>query len=139
MLRITLPACRCTGNHAIRTLPYIPATSNNISTFAGTGTSGSCGEDGPVSTTPLTSPDGLAVDSGSFFVYFSEPSCHRVRVITLSTLLISTVVGTGDAFYSGDGSLGVVTSLVTPRGLCVDSSLNLYIAGMSSRMSCRSA
>jgi sugar lactone lactonase YvrE len=50
-----------------------------------------------------------------------------VRKITVSTGIITTVVGTGSFGYSGDGQSPTSASLCNPHGLAFDSSGNYYI------------
>jgi sugar lactone lactonase YvrE len=47
---------------------------------------------------------------------------------TTSTLIIKTLVGTGEPGYVGDGGPAAAASLNEPKGLCVDREGNLYIA-----------
>ena len=47
---------------------------------------------------------------------------------TTSTLIIKTLVGTGEPGYAGDGGPAAAASLNEPKGLCVDREGNLYIA-----------
>lgn len=77
----------------------------------------------------MNHPDGLAFDSNNGVLFYSEPACHRVRAFSIATGSITTIVGTGGAGFSGDGQLGVAAMLRSPRGLCLDSYLDLYITG----------
>lgn len=124
---IFCPTSSSAGNSVIRAYDLVSA---GISTVAGTGTPG-CGADGDIATlTQLNRPDGLAYDSTNSILYFSEPTCYRVRAIPFSTTrVVSTVAGTGTAGFSGDGLPGTASMLSAPRGLCLDTSLDLYITG----------
>jgi hypothetical protein len=53
---------------------------------------------------------------------------HRIRLLSVSTGVISTLVGDGVATFSGDGGPGTSASLQYPLGLAVDGEGNLIIA-----------
>ena len=73
-----------------------------ISTIAGTGTGSYSGDGGQATSATINLPTGIAIDT-SGNVYFAEYNNNRVRKITVSTGIITTVVGTGSLSYGGDG------------------------------------
>ena len=85
---------------------YYPSLSPNsisvISTIAGTGTASYSGDGTQATSATINAPTGIALDS-SRNVYFAEYGNNRVRKITISTGIITTVVGTGSFGYGGDG------------------------------------
>lgn len=96
-----------------------------ISTIAGTGASGSSGDNGPATAATLNLPQGVAVDlSGNVFV--ADTANSRVRKISNGT--ITNYAGNGTAGYSGNGGSATGATLNTPVGLAVDKSGSLYIA-----------
>jgi uncharacterized repeat protein (TIGR02543 family) len=101
-------------------------TSGTISRFAGTGAGGYSGDGGLASSAQLNGPWGVAVDS-SGNVYIAEQGNHIIRKVNTSGI-ISTVVGTGTAGYSGDNGPATSAMLDNPHDVFVDSSGNLYIA-----------
>lgn len=98
-----------------------------IATIVGDGTAGYFGDGGPPLSAKLNSPSGVAVDA-SGNIYIADKTNQRIRKITASTGLISTVVGNGTAGYSGDGGLAITAKLNNPSGVAVDTSGNIYIA-----------
>jgi sugar lactone lactonase YvrE len=96
-----------------------------ISTYAGTGSTGSSGDGGAATSATFNQPVGLAVDKlGNLYV--SEISGHRIRKITPGGI-ISTFAGTGTASSTGDGSAAASATFNKPRGIMFDTSDNLYI------------
>jgi sugar lactone lactonase YvrE len=74
----------------------------------------------------VPSPSAVAVDAaGNVFV--ADTHFNRIRKIsTFGT--ITTVAGTGDVGYTGDGDLAVNASLDQPHGVAVDSAGDIFIA-----------
>ena len=101
-----------------------------ITTFAGTGhpctpSTGQCGDGGPAVNAWLTNPVTVATDSNGN-VFIADPSTHRVREV--SSGIITTIAGTGQAGYTGDGNLATQAQLHGPTGVAVDAFENVYIA-----------
>jgi DNA-binding CsgD family transcriptional regulator/sugar lactone lactonase YvrE len=97
-----------------------------IETFAGTGTPGSGGDGGPAAQGQLNMPQGLAVDSAGN-VYIADTLNHRVRRVSADGT-ITTVAGTGEAGYAGDGKPGRDAKLNLPTGLAIGFGDTLFIA-----------
>ena len=83
--------------------------------------------DGSQATAATFSPYAVAVD-GSGNVYIDDYDNHRIRKITASTAVITTVAGTGTSGYTGDGGLATSADLSYPAGVAVDKSGNIFIA-----------
>jgi DNA-binding CsgD family transcriptional regulator/sugar lactone lactonase YvrE len=97
-----------------------------ISTLAGTGTAGSAGDGAPAAKAQLNTPQGLAVDSAGN-VYIADTLNNRVRRVDAGGT-ITTVAGTGEAGYTGDGRAGREASLNLPTGLAIGFNDTLFIA-----------
>ena len=67
----------------------------------------------------MSGPAGIAIDT-SGNIYFSDSNNNRVRMIDVSTGIISTYAGTGASGYSGDGGDAIKADLYGPNGLCID-------------------
>ena len=64
-------------------------------------------------------------------MYISDTGNNRVRKITASTSVITTIAGTGTAGYSGDNGQATAANIQTPCGINLDSSLNVYFGDFS--------
>ena len=55
-------------------------------------------------------------------VYIADNGNNRIRQVTVSTGIITTIAGTGTATYSGDGGEATSATLSNPYGVALDSS-----------------
>ena len=96
-----------------------------ITTVAGSG-SGHAVNGGPATNAFLGFPMGLAVDSaGALFI--AEAGMNRIRKVDPAGL-ITTVAGTGQAGFGGDGGLAIRARFWNPTDVAVDAVGNLYVA-----------
>ena len=105
----------------------VDAATGTINTIAGTGEWGYSGDGGPATRAQLGYPEGVAVD-GAGNLYISDSRNNRIRKVSAFTGTISTIAGTGEWGYSGDGGPAIEAQLRYPEGLTVDGAGNLYIA-----------
>lgn len=99
-----------------------------INTVAGTGKQGTV--DGPSLRANLNNPFGVILDSQGA-LWFCEYDGHTVRKIDPSGM-ITTVVGTGEAGYDGDGGPALKAKLNKPHEIRLDANEEfLYIADMA--------
>jgi sugar lactone lactonase YvrE len=113
------------GNPRIRRVDPM----GTISTVAGTGIRGTCGDGGPAAQACLKNPSGLAVSPvGELFV--ADADDRRVRRIDLQGT-ITTVAGTG-RFEAPSPGPAAQSSVKRPQGLAFDAQGNLYISDFAS-------
>ena len=55
-------------------------------------------------------------------MYIADTVNNRIRKVTISTGIISTIAGTGTASYSGDNGQATAATLYYPRAVVLDSS-----------------
>ena len=97
-----------------------------ITTVAGTGKRGFSGDGGPAAQARLDSPQGVCIDSiGN--LYIADTSNKRIRRVSVDGI-ITTVAGTGERGFSGDGGQATKARFSSPQGVCIDSFGNLYIS-----------
>jgi sugar lactone lactonase YvrE len=96
-----------------------------ISTVAGNGSSGYTGDGGPATSAGLDYPQGITSDAaGNLFI---ADTFHNVVRKVATNGIITTVAGTGNAGFYGDGQPATAAELNQPMGVAVDASSNLYI------------
>ncbi len=96
-----------------------------IDTIAGSGEPGYGGDDGPAVEARLSFPSGVAVDNAGN-VYISDYYSQRVRRVD-TTGTITTIAGSGEPGYGGDGGRAVEARLFFPWGVAADHAGSLYI------------
>ena len=111
-----------TQNNALRQV----TSDGTITTLTGTGFHGSGGDGGVASAGQLSGPQDVAVDS-SGNIFIADAGNGEIREITASTGNISTYAGAGTT-TPGDGGQATDAVLVSPNGVAVDSSGNVYIS-----------
>jgi sugar lactone lactonase YvrE len=112
-----------TGNNRIR---YVSAATGIITTIAGNGTADYKGDGGPATAATLDRPQGLALDLGGH-VYVADTGNNVIRWFGPGGN-ITTLVGTGVAGDSGDGSNAHGAALNAPQAVALDQSGDIYIA-----------
>jgi hypothetical protein len=114
-----------TRNHVIRRL----TPEGTISTFAGTGTQGYSGDDGPAAQAQFNTPyDIRFAPSGEMYV--ADTGNHVIRRIDTNGI-ISTVVGDGEPRFAGDGGQAADASLRRPSAVIFDGAGSMWIADTS--------
>ncbi len=101
-------------------------TSTNMTTFAGNVTRGYSGDGAAATAAQMYFPAGLALDKAGN-LYVADYGNYTVRKID-TTGKISTVAGTGNYGYSGDGAAATKATLAQPVAVAVDVSGNIFIA-----------
>jgi sugar lactone lactonase YvrE len=85
------------------------------------------GDGGAANESPIHEPAGVLVDPAGN-IYLSDSENYRVRRVDAQALTISTIAGTGNPGYSGDGGQAVNAAISTPGGMAIDGAGNIYFA-----------
>jgi sugar lactone lactonase YvrE len=88
------------------------------------------GDGGPAVSAHLNFPTAVVVDREGN-LYIADTMNHRVRRVDAETGIMSTVAGTGQARFSGDGGPANQAALNEPAALVIDDEGRLYIADQS--------
>ncbi|MCW3121761.1 MAG: hypothetical protein JWQ38_1253 [Flavipsychrobacter sp.] len=122
------------GNNRIR---KITKSNGIINTVAGSGPSGinlgnASGDGGPSTDARLNNPSGLYVDKpGNIFI--ADYSNHRIRKVSATTGIITTIAGNGIAAYFGDGGPATSASLNGPIQVFADIAGNMIICDQTNQ------
>jgi NHL repeat-containing protein len=102
-----------TGNNRIRRV----APDGTITTVAGNGVRGFSGDGGPATAAELNAPHAVAgLPDGGFLV--ADEANNRVRRVWPDGT-ITTIVGTGDAAFGGDGGAASAAAIDGPKAFAV--------------------
>jgi DNA-binding beta-propeller fold protein YncE len=111
-------------NHCVR---RIDASAGIVTTFAGNGSSGFAGDDGPASRGGMVEPNGLALDPAQTRLFIADVADHRVRVVDLASGVIWTFAGTGEPEHSGDGGPATAAGIHGARAVKVTADGTVYV------------
>ena len=104
----------------------VDAATGTISTVAGTGERAHSGDGGPARLAALNAPDSVDFDArGNLYLAEYE---NRIRRIDAVTGVITTVAGTGEEGFSGDGGQAAQARLSHPHGLAVSADGTIFVA-----------
>jgi hypothetical protein len=110
------------GSYRVR---LVTASTGIITLFAGTGTGGD-GDGGAATLADIRNPIDLALDSARGVLYITT-SQFKIRAVSLSTGIISTVAGTGLGGYSGDVGPATLTTVNSPY-MALDGGGNMFFS-----------
>ncbi len=113
---------------AYNVIRKITVSTGVISTVAGTGsaTGGYNGDNIQATAATLYNPHDVVLDSFGN-LYITDRFNHRVRKVDVSTGVITTIVGSGAATSTGDGSAATAATVNGPNYSRFDSAGNYYI------------
>ncbi|QDT34143.1 NHL repeat-containing protein [Thalassoglobus polymorphus] len=101
-----------------------------ITTVAGTGEKGYSGDGGPATEARLNEPYEVRFAANGD-MYFVEMINAVVRKVDAKSGIISTVAGTGQPGFGGDGGDATKAQLNRPHSIVLDSKNNLYICDIA--------
>jgi DNA-binding beta-propeller fold protein YncE len=115
-----------TNNHLIR---RIDARTSNIEPVAGNHMAGSgfSGDNGLAIEAQLDTPNGVALAPDGDLI-IADSHNQRIRRVDRATGIITTIAGSGETGYDGDGRPALLAALNTPSAVAAASNGNIYIA-----------
>jgi DNA-binding beta-propeller fold protein YncE len=97
-----------------------------IFVVAGTGDNGHAGDGGPAKAAVLSAPHEVRFDPAGN-MYVAERDANVIRFLDRRSGMLSTLVGTGVAGFSGDGGPSQAAQLDRPHSIVLDQRGDLYI------------
>jgi sugar lactone lactonase YvrE len=103
----------------------------SITTVAGNGSKGALGDGGPAVKAELRFPSSVTEDmAGS--IYIADAGNNEVRKVvlpgTINQDILTTIAGTGQRGFGGDGGLATSASVKAPSGVAVNTDGDVFIA-----------
>jgi DNA-binding beta-propeller fold protein YncE len=115
-----------TDSNAIRRV----SSTGTCLTIAGSTSAGY--EDGPAATAAFSAPSGVVLDKFEQSLYIADLFNNVVRRLDLTTMMVYTVIGTGDFGWTS-APISYNANVLAPRGLCIDPvSQRLFVSGANS-------
>ena len=111
------------GSDRVRRVDLEAGTIHN---YAGIGETCYSGDYGPCGEAGLYLPLSVAIDANND-LYICDSGSNRIRKVDHETDIITTVVGSGDSGFNGDGP-ALEVNLTYPGAIVFDAENNLYIA-----------
>jgi streptogramin lyase len=105
-------------------LSFDPTVASTIATFAGTGEKGFSGDGGPAIKAQLDDPTGIVRGSDGA-LYICDTANHRIRKVAPDGK-ISTIAGTGEGGWSGDGGPATGARLNEPYEVRLDPAGDIF-------------
>ena len=110
-------------NHAIRRLDL---KTTNVTTIVGTGVKGYSGDGGPAIRAQVDQPYEIRFDKAGNLFFVDMPN-HVVRRVDKKRGTISTIAGTGQPGFSGDGGPATKAQFKQPHSIALDRSGGLLV------------
>jgi sugar lactone lactonase YvrE len=110
----------------MRVVRALSADQSVLANVAGRELTAPMGDGGPASAARLYGPQAAALASDGS-LYFADTNNNRVRWVAPDGA-ISTVAGTGEPGYAGDGGLAAAATLRGPAGIAIDAGGNIFVS-----------
>ena len=112
----------------------VDAKTRSATVYAGTGEVGNAGDGGPAAQARMFDPHGIVITRDNAWMYVADTRNHTVRRIHRKTGIITTIAGTGQEGYSGDGGPATQATFRGTFGIALSpDDRALYIADLGNK------
>lgn len=94
---------------------------------AGNGTKGYSGDGGPATEAQFNWPHEVRVDEAGD-LYIADTRNHAIRVVRQATGIVTTIAGSGEEGFAGDGETGAAVRFRQPHSVVLDGQGGLLVA-----------
>jgi uncharacterized protein (TIGR03437 family) len=109
------------------------STTGTIATVAGGGRGSFGGDGGPATAATMSLPTKIALDAAGN-IYVTDTNNARVRKVTASTGIMTTIAGTGSFAFSGDGGQAASAGISFAKGVAVAEDGTVFIGDGTARI-----
>jgi DNA-binding beta-propeller fold protein YncE len=119
------------ADSANNTIRKVVIATGVVTTLAGSSVISTVPIDGTGTAATFNAPSGITISPDFSNLYVADTGNHSIRRISLPSVVVTTLAGTGVAGYTSSG-LGNVATFNNPSGITTDGT-NLYIADTTNR------
>lgn len=120
--------CEYTGQRVRRI-----RSDGTLETVVGNGQKGYSGDGGPASQASLNQPHEIRFDAAGD-LYIVDMQNHAIRKVNMSTLQITTLAGTGQPGFSGDGGPAKLAKFKQPHSIQFGPNGDLYVCDIGNHV-----
>jgi sugar lactone lactonase YvrE len=113
-----------TFNHRVRWVD----PDGTVTTVLGTGVAGGAGDGGPGAQAEVNWPHGVSLDPSGRMLLVADSANHRIRRLDLASGTVTTLAGTGEGGFAGDGGPATAALLNDPKAVLAGPRGEVYIA-----------
>jgi len=117
------------ADYSLNRIRRVDVTTGIITNYAGTGSAGYTGDNGPATSATFSSPIGIAFDSQNN-LYVADAGNNVIRKIdNTASHIITTYAFNGQPTFGGDGGSALSASMQYPEQVALDANGNLFVGG----------
>jgi len=113
--------------------PILPQAGSRITTIAGIGKPGMCGDGESAETALINNPFGVVIGPDGA-LYWADFGSNRVLRLDLKARRINVIAGNGTKGWSGDGGPAKLAQLSAPHEIRFDTKQNIFVAERDSHV-----
>ena len=121
------------GNERV-TIRMVNVLTGIVTSVVGAYGQSALGDGGPSTAAGLYWPAGMAFDAAGDMI-FGDRLNHRIRRVSASSSIITTIAGTGSAGPLSEGGLAISSAISDPWDICLDPGGSIYFSSLNGNIS----